>query len=86
MEETKEERKGYLIVRQGPYWRVRNGNRYVGGTFTMLSKARDWVDARVNTDYEKAWKRAIIRLKRIKDLNKRTKEYKKLCQAMQRCS
>lgn len=86
MEESQEERKGYLIVRQGPYWKVRNCNRYVGGTFTMLSKARDWVDARAVEDLDKAWKKAIRRLKKIKDLNKRTKEYKKLCQEMGRYS
>ena len=38
MEESQEEWKGYIIVKNGPYWRVRNCNRYVGGTFNMLDK------------------------------------------------
>ena len=52
----------------------------------MLSKARDWVDARAVEDLDKAWKKAIRRLKKIKDLNKRTKEYKKLCRETGRYS
>lgn len=85
MEESKEIWKGYIIVRQGSVWRVRNYNRYVGGSFTMLSKAKAWIDGRVNDDKESEWKTAIRRIRRIKDLNKRSKEYKKLCQEMQRC-
>ena len=82
MEESKEERKGYLIVRAGPYWKVRNCNRYVGGTFTMIEKARAWIDATVRINEDKEYKTALRRIRKIKDLKQRAKEYKKLCQTV----
>lgn len=80
MEESKEEWKGYIIVKEGPYWKVRNSTRYIGGTFTMLAKARAWIDATVVEKENKHFQAELRRIRKIKDLKQRTKEYKKLCQ------
>lgn len=82
MEESQEEWKGYIIVKNGPYWRVRNCNRYVGGTFNMLDKARRWIDAEVIRKEDKEYQTALRRIRKIKDLKQRSKEYKKLCQTL----
>lgn len=86
MEESKEDWKGYLIYRSGKYWRVRNENYSYPGVFTMLSKARAYVDALIVNSTHKERKRVyskeIKRIREISDLNKRTKEYKKLCQTL----
>lgn len=80
MEESKEIRKDFIIVRDGKNWRVRSGNIYIGGTFTMLEKARAWIDAEVIRRERKEYNSELYRIRKIKDLDKRTKEYKKLCQ------
>ena len=80
MEESQEEWKGYIIVRYGMNWRVRNNKVYVGGTFTMLEKARAYIDVLVTNKEREEFKTALRRIRKIKDLNQRTKEYKKLCQ------
>lgn len=80
MEESKEDWKGYLVYRQGKYWRVRNNGYTYPGVFTMLSKAREFVDSLVVDEKFKEYKRGLKRIREIPDLNKRTKEYKKLCQ------
>lgn len=83
MEESKEIRKDFIIVRDGKNWRVRSGNIYIGGTFTMLEKARAWIDAEVIRRERKEYNSELYRIRKIKDLDKRTKEYKKLCQTQQ---
>lgn len=80
MEETKEEWKGFIIVRSGRFWRIRNGLVYVGGMFTDYNKAKQWVDARVINDKEKEFNKAVRELKKEPDLGKRQRKYKKLCQ------
>ena len=80
MEESKEIRKDFIIVRDGKNWKVRSGNIYIGGTFTMLEKARAWIDAEVIRRERKEYNSELYRIRKIKDLDKRTKEYKKLCQ------
>lgn len=83
MEESKEIRKDFIIVREGKNWRVRSGNIYIGGTFTMIDKARAWIDAEVIRRERKEYNSELYRIRKIKDLDKRTKEYKKLCQTQQ---
>jgi hypothetical protein len=83
MEESKEIRKDFIIVRDGKNWKVRSGNIYIGGTFTMLEKARAWIDAEVIRRERKEYNSELYRIRKIKDLDKRTKEYKKLCQTRQ---
>ena len=80
MEESQEERKGCIIVRSGINWKVRVHNTYIGGTFTTLEKARAFVDARAVDKEREEYLTALRRIRKIKDLNQRTKEYKKLCQ------
>lgn len=80
MEETQENWKGYIIIRSGPNWKVRNHNSYIGGTFTRLDKARAWIDAKIINDEHQEYLTALRRIRKIKDLKQRSKEYKKLCQ------
>lgn len=80
MEETQTEWKGYIIIRAGKNWKVRNQKVYVGGTFTMLEKAKAFIDAQIVDKEREEYLTALRRIRKIKDLNKRSKEYKKLCQ------
>lgn len=82
MEETKEEWKGYIITRSGCNWKVRHCKKYVGGTFTMLEKARAFVDAQVVNSKQRFYEKELRRIRKIKDLNQRSKEYKLLCQTV----
>lgn len=82
MEETKEEWKGYIITRSGCNWKVRHCKKYVGGTFTMLEKARAFVDAQVVNSKQRFYEKELRRIRKIKDLNQRSKEYKILCQTV----
>lgn len=83
MEESKEEWKGFIIIKQGPYWRVRNCRRWVGGTFTRIEKARLWINAEVNKRRRKFYKSELRRIRKIEDIRKRAREYKKLCQIVE---
>lgn len=82
MEETKEEWKGYIITRSGCNWKVRHCKKYVGGTFTMLEKARAFIDAQVVNSKQRFYEKELRRIRKIKDLNQRSKEYKILCQTV----
>ena len=82
MEETQEERKGYIITRSGCNWKVRHCKKYVGGTFTMLEKARAYVDAQVVNSKQQFYEKELRRIRKIKDLKQRSKEYKLLCQTV----
>ena len=57
MEESQEVWKDYIIVRDGKYWRVFREHHYYGGLFTMLSKARAYVDVLVNNKEIEDYKR-----------------------------
>ena len=83
MEESKEIRKDFIIVRDGKNWKVRSGNIYIGGTFTMLEKARAWIDAEVIRRERKEYNSELYRIRKIKDLDKRTKEYNDLPRSYQ---
>ena len=82
MEETQEEWKGYIITRSGCNWKVRHCKKYVGGTFTMLEKARAYVDAQVVNSKQQFYEKELRRIRKIKDLKQRSKEYKLLCQTV----
>lgn len=85
MEESQETWKGYLIIRDGKYWRVFKEHHYYGGLFTMLTKARAFIDAKINDDEIKEHNLAIKRIRKEPDIRKRARMYKKLCQT-QKCS
>lgn len=80
MEESKEEWKGYLIVRCGRFWKVLNVHHYIGGSFTMLDKARAYIDAITADKNHKEFKRKLKEIRKEPNIAKRTREYKKLCQ------
>ena len=82
MEETQEEWKGYIITRSGCNWKVRHCKKYVGGTFTMLEKARAYVDAQIVNSQQQFYEKELRRIRKIKDLTQRSKEYKLLCQTV----
>ena len=82
MEETQEEWKGYIITRSGCNWKVRHCKKYVGGTFTMLEKARAYVDAQMFNSKQQFYEKERRRIRKIKDLKQRSKEYKLLCQTV----
>lgn len=73
--------KDFVIVRQGPYWVVRNSTRYIGGFFTTLSAAKRYIDARIEDDKLSTYKTGIREIKKM-PINKRKKEYDKLCQTL----
>ena len=82
MEETQEEWKGYIITRSGCNWKVRHCKKYVGGTFTMLEKARAYVDAQIVNSKQQFYEKELRRIRKIKDIKQRSKEYKLLCQTV----
>lgn len=88
MEESTEEWKGYVIVYSNRLYYVRNVNVYVGGAFTTLQKAREYIDRKIIADTAREEKRAynamIRELKQEPDIGKRTRKYKQLCQAKQK--
>lgn len=81
MEESEIVWKDYLIIRKGPYWVVRNSTRYIGGTFTMLSAAKKFIDGKIETDKLKDYKEGLNKIKKM-PLKNRKKEYEKLCQTL----
>lgn len=88
MEESDKDWKGYVIVYSHRFYYVRNVNVYVGGAFTTLQKAREYIDRKIIADKTREEKReynAMIReLKKEPDIGKRTRKYKQLCQAKQK--
>ena len=68
MEETQEEWKGYIITRSGCNWKVRHCKKYVGGTFTMLEKARAYVDAQIVNSKQQFYEKELRRIRKINDL------------------
>lgn len=73
--------KDFIILREGPYWVVRNSTRYVGGTFTTLTAAKRYIDGRVETDKLKEYTAGLNKIKKM-PIKNRKKEYEKLCQTL----
>ena len=81
MEESQILWKDYLIIRQGPYWVVRNKTRYIGGSFTTLNAAKRFVDAKAEDDRIEAYNKGLREIRKM-PIGKRKKEYEKLCQTL----
>lgn len=81
MEESQVLWKGFIICRKGPYWIVRNYKKTVGGTFTHLSAAQRFIDGRLETEKLKQYRAGVKKIKKL-PINKRKKEYIKLCQTL----
>lgn len=79
MESKEEIRSSFVIARSGVFFTVRRVYKPVGGKFLSERDAKIFIDKKVNEMYNKQIKSAMIRIKKIKDLKKRCKEYRKLC-------
>lgn len=80
MEESNQEWKGYLVVRIGRFWKIKNNTQWIGGSFTTLDKAKQWINAQINKGIDKEYKRTLRDIKKEPDIRKRTRRYKELCQ------
>ena len=82
MEDKKTEWKNFIILKQGPFWVVRNGKRFVGGKFTSQHEAERYINRR-----KEAYKRTLLISARRKVLKMpirlRKKEYDRLCQIVE---
>lgn len=80
MESKKEIRSSFIIVRLGSFFVVRRVHKPVGGRFMSEQDAKNFVDKRVNELYNRAYELELKRIRKIPDLKKRCREYRKLCQ------
>lgn len=81
MEESEIVWEGFVILRKGPYWVIKNSTRYVGGTFTNLFEAKKYIQGRIEKEKVKAYKVGLRKIHKM-PINKRKKEYIKLCQTL----
>lgn len=80
MEEQKENGSSYIIVRDGPYWKIKHSTRWVGGSFTEKFRAERWIEAKLQTESDKEFKKELKEILKEPDLKKRSRKYNKLCQ------
>lgn len=81
MEESEIIWEGFVILRKGPYWIIKNSTRYVGGTFTSVFEAKKYIRRRIEEEKIKAYKVDLRKIRKM-PINKRKKEYLKLCQTL----
>lgn len=80
-EQTLEWKKNYVVVRDGKLWKIRNGSVYVPGAFTDKFHAEQHIASLNNDNIDKIVEHKTQSIKRSgKDIKKRMKEYKELCQ------
>jgi hypothetical protein len=80
-EQTIEWKKNYVIVKDGTLWKIRIGGNYVGGSFTTKFHAEQAMNGMQNRHITKTVKKEIKAIQKSgKDIKKRMKEYKELCQ------
>jgi len=80
MEEQTENGSSYVIVRDGPFYKIKHNTRWVGGSFTEIFRAQRWIDAQLQRAEEKEFKKELKQILKEPDLKKRTRKYNKLCQ------
>lgn len=80
LEDSKEEWQGFIIVRDGRFWVIRNNTRYVGGKFTTLDKAKTFINSLKNTQADKEYAKNLREVRKEPDLKKRKRKYEELCQ------
>lgn len=80
MESKEEIRSSFIIVRLGSFFAVRRVHKPVGGRFMSEQDAKIFVDKRVNELYNKLCELELKRIRKIPNLKKRCKEYRRLCQ------
>ena len=81
MEESEIVWEGFVILRKGPYWVIKNSTRYVGGDFTNVFEAKKYIRGRIEKEKIKAYKTNLRKIRKM-PINKRKKEYIKLCQTL----
>ena len=82
-EQTLEWKKDLMVVRDGRFFKVRNGNTYIGGTFTTMKHAQDFINGYNNKRVDTIVKKETKKIKNSdKPIKQRMKEYKELCQAI----
>lgn len=82
-EQTIEWQKDYVVVRDGTVWKIRrvSNNQFVPGSFTTKFHAEQHIASLNNTRIDKVVKTEIKKIQKSgKDIKKRMKEYKELCQ------
>lgn len=80
LEESKEEWQGLVIIRDGRFWIIKNTTRYIGGRFTTIDKAKQYINSLRNTQADKEYVRNLKEVRKEPDLKKRKKKYEELCQ------
>ena len=81
MEYKEKIRKTFVILRDGPFFKVRFVNRTADGLFTTYHDAEIFIDKRVNELYnrhQRSFIRRAYKLHKITDLKERCKQYRKL--------
>lgn len=82
-EQTLEWKKDLIIVRDGRFFKVRNCNTYIGGSFTTMKHAQDFINGYNNKRVDTIVKKETKKIKNSdKPIKQRMKEYKELCQAI----
>nr|DAT84260.1 MAG TPA: hypothetical protein [Caudoviricetes sp.] len=88
MEKSSEEWKGFVIVYSNKLYRVKNFKKYFEDSFTTLARAKDFIDKKLYNEQlkedAKNYRDTLAEIKKEPDINKRTRMYKKLCQANQK--
>lgn len=80
-EQAIEWKKNYIIVKDGRLWKIRSGNVYVEGAYTTRYHAEQAAKGLQNSHITKTIKKEINAIRKSdKDIKKRMKEYKELCQ------
>ena len=80
-EQTIEWQKDYVIVKDGTLWKIRNKTHYVEGAYTTKFHAEQALKGLQNTHITNTIKKETLAIKKSgKDIKKRMKEYKELCQ------
>lgn len=80
-EQTTEWKKDLEIVRDGRFFRVRNKNAYIGGAFTTIQHAQNFINGYNNKRIDNIVKKETNKIKHSdKPIKQRMKEYKELCQ------
>lgn len=82
-EQTIEWKKDLEIVRDGRFFKVRNCNVYIGGLFTTIQHAENFIRGYNNKRVDDIIRKETKKIKNSdKPIKQRMKEYKELCQAI----
>lgn len=80
MAEQTEKRKTFKIIRDGRFYKVYNEKHLFPSVFTTYRLAEQFIDRLLTVREEQEFRAAVHEIKKMKNINKKMKEYKKLCQ------